>query len=123
MNLFTATLSYSFYNKECKDDLIIIIVIIFYGGHNYQSLIEYDLNYFNNITNIIIYKNGDDIAVSISRSFERLEERIDAVESRLYSRLSELEDVVEGSRQNVSDTLGDIRTEIREISFSNDDKE
>ena len=71
----------------------------------------------------IIYKNGDDIAVSISRSFERLEERIDAVESRLYSRLSELEDVVEGSRQNVSDTLGDIRTEIREISFSNDDKE
>ena len=71
----------------------------------------------------IIYKNGDDIAVSISRSFERLEERIDAVESRLYSRLSELEDVVEGSRQNISDTLGDIRTEIREIGFSNDDKE
>ena len=67
----------------------------------------------------IMYKNGDDIAVSISRSFERLEERIDAVESRLYSRLSELEDVVEGSRQNISDTLGDVRAEIREIGFSN----
>ncbi len=71
----------------------------------------------------IIYKNGDDVAVSISRSFERLEERIDAVESRLYSRLSELEDVVEGSRQNISDTLGDIRIEIREISFSNIEKD
>ncbi len=67
----------------------------------------------------IIYKNGDDIAVSISRSFERLEERIDAVESRLYSRLSELEDVVEGSRQNISDTLGDIRAEVRDVGFSN----
>jgi len=33
-------------------------------------------------------KNGDDIAVSIGRSFERLEERIDGAESRLYSRLA-----------------------------------
>lgn len=70
----------------------------------------------------IIYKNGDDIAVSIARSFERLEERIDAAESRLYSRMSELEDVVEGSRQNISDTLGDIRTEIREIGLSSLDE-
>ncbi len=31
----------------------------------------------------VIYKNGDDIAVSIGRSFERLEERIDAAESRI----------------------------------------
>ena len=30
----------------------------------------------------VIYKNGDDIAVSIGRSFERLEERIDAGEMR-----------------------------------------
>jgi len=28
----------------------------------------------------VIYKNGDDIAVSIGRSFERLEERIDAAD-------------------------------------------
>jgi hypothetical protein len=40
----------------------------------------------------IVYKCGEDIAVSIARSFERLEERIDAVESRIYSRLSEIED-------------------------------
>lgn len=38
----------------------------------------------------MIYKNGDDIAVSIGRSFERLEERIDAAETRIYARLAEL---------------------------------
>lgn len=40
----------------------------------------------------VIYKNGDDIAMSIGRSFERLEERIDSAESRIYGRLIELED-------------------------------
>ena len=40
----------------------------------------------------VIYKNGDDIAVCMGRSFERLEERIDATEARLYGRLAELED-------------------------------
>jgi hypothetical protein len=39
----------------------------------------------------IIYKNGDDIAVSIGRSFERLEERMDAFESRIYSRVSDID--------------------------------
>lgn len=42
----------------------------------------------------VIYKNGDDIAVSLARSFERLEERIDAAESRIYSRLSDVEDKI-----------------------------
>jgi uncharacterized protein Yka (UPF0111/DUF47 family) len=40
----------------------------------------------------MIYKNSDDIAVSIARSFERLEERIDSLESRLHTRLSEIDD-------------------------------
>ena len=40
----------------------------------------------------VIYKNSDDVAVSISRSFERLEERVDAAESRLYGRLADVED-------------------------------
>jgi prefoldin subunit 5 len=62
----------------------------------------------------IIYKNGDDIAVSIGRSFERLEERIDAAESRIYSRLAEVEDKVEASRQDVSDSIGDLKEEMRE---------
>lgn len=42
----------------------------------------------------IIYKNGDDIAVSIARSFERLEERIDMAESRIYSRIADVEQTI-----------------------------
>jgi len=61
----------------------------------------------------VIYKNGDDIAVSIGRSFERLEERIDAAESRIYSRLAEIEDKIEAARQDASDNIGDLREEIR----------
>jgi hypothetical protein len=49
----------------------------------------------------LIYKNGDDIAVSIARSFERLEERIDAVESRLYSRFADVEDKIEAVRSDI----------------------
>jgi hypothetical protein len=62
----------------------------------------------------VIYKNGVDIAVSIGRSFERLEERIDTAESRIYSRLAELEDKIEASHQDMSDELGVIRSELRE---------
>jgi hypothetical protein len=50
---------------------------------NYNGLTQKDLELIERA----IYKNGDDIAVPIARSFERLEERIDASESRLYSRL------------------------------------
>jgi uncharacterized protein Yka (UPF0111/DUF47 family) len=39
----------------------------------------------------VIFKNGDDVAVSIARSLERLEERMDAAESRIYSRLGGVE--------------------------------
>lgn len=42
----------------------------------------------------VIYKHGDDIAVSIARSFERLEERIDAMEARIYGRLADVEDTI-----------------------------
>ena len=62
----------------------------------------------------VIYKNGDDIAVSIGRSFERLEERIDAAESRIYSRLAEIEDKIEASRQDASDNIGDVLEELRD---------
>jgi len=64
----------------------------------------------------IIYKSGDDTAVSIARSFERLEERIDAAESRIYSRLADIEDKIESSRQDLSDELGSVRESVREIS-------
>ena len=41
-----------------------------------------------------LYKMSDDLAVSTARSFERLEERIDASETRLYLRLAELENLL-----------------------------
>ena len=62
----------------------------------------------------VIYKNGDDIAVSIGRSFERLEERIDAAESRIYSRLAEIEDKIEAARQDATDNIGDVLEELRD---------
>jgi len=40
------------------------------------------------------YKLSDDIAVSIARSLERLEERVDAAESRLFSRLADISDEI-----------------------------
>ena len=49
----------------------------------------------------VIYKNGDDVAVSIARGFERLEERIDATEARLYSRFAEVEDQIVALRGEV----------------------
>jgi hypothetical protein len=63
----------------------------------------------------LIYNGNDDIAVSIARSFERLEERMDATEARLYSRLGEVEDRVEGCRQDLSDELGVMREDVREV--------
>jgi len=56
-----------------------------------SSLSQKDLEFIERV----IYKNSDDLAVSVSRSFERIEERIDALESRLYSRLNDLEDKLE----------------------------
>lgn len=63
----------------------------------------------------IIYKHNDDVAVSIARSFERLEERIDAGESRIYSRIAEVEDRIEASRQDTSDLIGELKEEVREV--------
>lgn len=71
----------------------------------------------------VIYKNGDDIAVSISRSFERLEERIDAAESRLYSRFADLEDRLESVRQELSDEIGQVKGELRELARLGEDLE
>lgn len=39
----------------------------------------------------IIYKNGDDLAVSIARGLERMEEKLDAIESRMSFRMEEIE--------------------------------
>ncbi len=69
----------------------------------------------------IIYRNSDDIAISIARSFERLEKHFFDAESRLYSRIGELDDKIESTRQDMSDTIGDVKEEIRDaIRFRND---
>jgi len=52
----------------------------------------------------IIYKNSDDVAVSIARSFERLEERIEAMESRLYSRFADLEDGMQEAKELIKES-------------------
>ena len=70
----------------------------------------------------LLFKSADDVAVSIARSFERLEERMDSTESRLYSRIAELEDKVEGSRQDLSDELGLIRENMQEVLRRHDDE-
>ena len=63
----------------------------------------------------VIYKNGDDIAVSVARSFERLEERIDAAESRIYSRLADLEDKIDTGHQDLAHEFLDIKGGIGEL--------
>lgn len=64
----------------------------------------------------MIYKNGDDIAVSIARSFERLEERIDSAESRIYARLADLEDKMDCANADLAHELAEIRGGIGEIA-------
>ncbi len=49
----------------------------------------------------LLYKNNDDLAASVARSFERLEERIDAAETRIYSRLADIEEKVERGQDGV----------------------
>lgn len=46
----------------------------------------------------IVYKCADDLAVSIARSFERLEQRLEGMETRLYSRLCDLEELLSAPR-------------------------
>ncbi len=64
----------------------------------------------------VIYKNGDDIAVSIARSFERLEERIDSVETRIYSRLADLEDKIDSGHHELAHEFIEIKGGIGELS-------
>lgn len=77
---------------------------------NHMSLDQKDLELIERI----VYKNSDDIAVSISRSFERLEERIDASESRLSTRSAEIEDKIDLVRQDTSDLISEVKEEVRE---------
>ncbi len=63
----------------------------------------------------VIYKNGDDVAVSVARSFERLEERIDAAESRIYSRLADVEDKIDTGHHELAHEFMELKNGIGEI--------
>jgi len=49
-------------------------------------------------------------AGSIGRSFERMEERIDAMESRLYTRFAEVEDKIEQAEEVIKDLAPSLHT-------------
>ncbi len=57
----------------------------------------------------IIYKNADDIAVSIARSFERLEIRIDSLEERLSNKNLVVADEVHDLREEMHSLRVDIK--------------
>ena len=63
----------------------------------------------------LIYKNCDDIAISIARSFERLEERMDAMESRLYSRICEIQDLLEADREESALDVIEARDDAHDV--------
>lgn len=42
----------------------------------------------------IVYKNTDDLYISIGRNFDRIEERIDAIEAKQYAKIEELKDLI-----------------------------
>ncbi|MFA6404612.1 MAG: hypothetical protein WCW03_01265 [Candidatus Paceibacterota bacterium] len=59
----------------------------------------------------ILYKSTDEVAVAIGRSFERLEERMDAIESRIYSRLADIEDKMYSNFEELEDKLDIVKEE------------
>jgi len=60
----------------------------------------------------LIYKNADDTAVAIARSFERIEERIDSTESRIYGKLGELAGDIESYRQDIAEKVDEIALRV-----------
>lgn len=64
----------------------------------------------------IVRKTCDDIAVSFERGLERVEERLDGAETRIYSRMADLEEKIEDQKQTVADLIEAIREDIRELT-------
>ena len=79
---------------------------------NFMSLEQKDLELIERI----IHKTCDDTAVSYERGLERVEERLDGAESRIYSRLADIEEKNEETRQSIIETLESVREDIRELA-------
>ncbi len=63
----------------------------------------------------LLYKNNDDLAASVARSFERLEERIDAAETRIYSRLADIEEKVEMGQHELVSEFIEVKGRVGEL--------
>ena len=60
-----------------------------------------DLDFIEGLT----FKNADDSAVAIARSFERVEERLGDMETRISGRLSSVRDAIDGSCEDILNRL------------------
>lgn len=70
----------------------------------------------------IIVKHSDDIAISLARSFERLEEDMDRMEARIYSRITDLETASNRERTESTDAFNALAVDITGLVRSIDDR-
>lgn len=49
----------------------------------------------------LVYRCADEISVSLGRSFERLEECLNEMETRIYKRLADVEESIENANYSV----------------------
>lgn len=68
------------------------------------------------IIETMMRKVGEDIVVSSQRSLERVEERIDCAETRLYGRISDIEDQIADKDQISRRALEIIREELHGLN-------
>jgi len=65
----------------------------------------------------LIYKNADDSAVAITRSFERIEDRMDANESRVLLRMSAIEEKLGEVAGDIESYRHDIAEKVDELAL------
>jgi hypothetical protein len=58
----------------------------------------------------IVYKSADETAMCVARSFERFEERVDEMETRLYSRVSDVGDKVDEAKHLIKESTTPLHT-------------
>lgn len=68
------------------------------------------------LTESIIRRTCDDLLISFERSLDRLAERLDGAETRIYSRFADLEETNDDMRQAIVDVFDSIREDIRELN-------
>ncbi len=72
-----------------------------------MALDNSDLNFIKDV----VFRNGHDIAGSIARTTAHIERYGDALESRIFKRLEEIEDKI-----SLATELADVQSELRHPS-------